>query len=175
MITSARIRENLKPAPGIEWITALRAPAIKKLASAGVLQLSLFDDRDLAEITHPDFPGERLIACFNPLLAEERARKRPQLLAATEKELKKIAVAVSRQGRVVALRNGREQRGDVALRATALRERDHQQQPWLALAVHAMPATSSLIASTLRRQVKRARAWSSPDGRAGSRAIARAM
>jgi transposase len=99
MITSARIRENLKPAPGIEWITALRAPAIKKLASAGVLQLSLFDDRDLAEITHPDFPSERLIACYNPLLAEERARKRPQLLAATEKELKKIAVAVSRQKR----------------------------------------------------------------------------
>jgi len=82
MITSARIRENLQPAPGIEWITALRAPAIKKLASDGVLQLSLFDSRDLAEITHPDFPGERLIACYNPLLAEERARKRPELLAA---------------------------------------------------------------------------------------------
>src|ERR1035438_7268146 len=67
MITSARIRDNLQPAPGIDWITALRAPAIKKLASAGVLQLSLFDSRDLAEITHPDFPGERLIACYNPL------------------------------------------------------------------------------------------------------------
>jgi len=98
MITSARIRENLKPAP-IEWITALRAPAIKKLASAGVLQLSLFDDRDLAEFTHPDFPGERLIACYNPLLAEERARKRPELLAATEKELEKIAVATRRKKR----------------------------------------------------------------------------
>jgi transposase len=100
MITSARIRENLKPAP-IEWITALRAPQIKKLASAGVLQLSLFDERDLAEITHPDFPGERLIACYNPLLAEERARKRPQLLAATEKELEKIAAAVSRKKRAL--------------------------------------------------------------------------
>lgn len=99
MITSARIRENLQPAPGIEWITALRAPAIKKLASDGVLQLSLFDHRDLAEITHPDFPGERLIACFNPLLAEERARKRPELLAATEKELEKIAVATRRKKR----------------------------------------------------------------------------
>jgi transposase len=99
MITSARIRENLQPAPGIEWITALRAPAIKKLASDGVLQLSLFDSRDLAEITHPDFPGERLIACFNPLLAEERARKRPELLAATEKELEKIAVATRRKKR----------------------------------------------------------------------------
>ena len=99
MITSARLRENLKPEAGIEWITALRAPAIKKLASAGVLQLSLFDSRDLAEITHPDFPGERLIACYNPLLAEERSRKRPELLSATEKELEKIAVATRRQKR----------------------------------------------------------------------------
>src|SRR3989441_3659608 len=99
MITNARIRENLQPAPGIEWITALRAPAIKKLASAGVLQLSLFDSRDLAEITHPDFPGERLIACYNPLLAEERARKRPELLAATEKKLDQIAAATRRKKR----------------------------------------------------------------------------
>src|ERR1039457_325156 len=99
MITSAPIREHLQPAPGIEWITALRAPAIKKLASAGVLQLSLFDSRDLAEITHPDFPGERLIACYNPLLADERARKRPELLAATEKELDKIAGATRRPKR----------------------------------------------------------------------------
>ena len=98
MITSARIRENLQPF-GIEWITALRAPAIKKLASDGVLQLSLFDRRDLAEITHPDFPGERLIACFNPLLAEERARKRPELLTATEKELEKVAGATRRKKR----------------------------------------------------------------------------
>lgn len=99
MITSARLRENFKPAPGIEWITALRAPAIKKLASAGILQLSLFDSRDLAEISHPDFPGERLVACYNPLLAEERARKRPELLAATEKELEKIAKATRRPKR----------------------------------------------------------------------------
>jgi hypothetical protein len=98
MITSARIRENLQSAP-LEWITALRAPAIKKLASAGVLQLSLFDDRDLAEFTHPDFPGQRLIACYNPLLAEERARQRPELLAATEKELEKIAAATRRKKR----------------------------------------------------------------------------
>jgi transposase len=99
MITSARLRENLKPAPGIEWITALRAPAIKKLASAGVLQLSLFDNKDLAEISHPDFPGERLVACYNPLLAGERARKRPELLAATEKKLEKIAQATRRNKR----------------------------------------------------------------------------
>jgi hypothetical protein len=101
MITSARIRENLKPAPGIQWITALRAPAIKKLIAGGTLQLSLFDDRDLAEIAHPDFPGERLIACYNPLLAEERARKRPELLTATEKELEKIVVATRRQKRAL--------------------------------------------------------------------------
>ena len=99
MITSARIRESLKPAGGIEWITALRAPAIKKLASDGALQLSLFDTRDLAEITHPDFPGDRLIACYNPLLAEQRARKRPELLAATEKELEKVAAATRRKKR----------------------------------------------------------------------------
>jgi transposase len=99
MITSARLRENLKPAPGIEWITALRAPAIKKLASAGVLQLSLFDNKDLAEISHPDFPGERLVACYNPLLAGERARKRPELLAATEKKLEKIVQATRRNKR----------------------------------------------------------------------------
>jgi transposase len=101
MITSARIRENLKPAPGIQWITALRAPAIKKLIAGGTLQLSLFDDRDLAEIAHPDFPGERLIACYNPLLAEERARKRPALLTATEKELEKIVVATRRKKRAL--------------------------------------------------------------------------
>jgi transposase len=111
MITSARIRDDLQPAPGIEWITALRAPAIKKLASDGALQLSLFDTRDLAEITHPDFPGERLIACYNPLLAEERARKRPELLAATEKELEKIAAATRRKKRPL---RGKQ---DIGLRA----------------------------------------------------------
>lgn len=90
MITSAHLRENLQPTAGIQWITALRAPAIKKLASEGVLQLSLFDNRDLAEISHPDFPGERLVACYNPLLAEERARKRPELLAAPKRNWRKL-------------------------------------------------------------------------------------
>jgi transposase len=99
MLTSARIREDLKPVPGIEWITALRAPAIKKLASDGMLQLSLFDERDLAEISHPAFPGERLIACRNPLLAIERARKRAELLKATEKELEKVKAATRRSSR----------------------------------------------------------------------------
>jgi DDE family transposase len=99
MLTSARIREDLQPVPGIEWITALRAPAIKKLAFDGVLQLSLFDQADLAEITHPAFPGERLIACRNPLLAVERSRKRDELLAATERELEKVKVAARRKKR----------------------------------------------------------------------------
>ena len=99
MLTSARIREDLQPVPGIEWITALRAPAIKKLASDGALQLSLFDQTDLAEITHQAFPGERLIACRNPLLAAERSRKRGELLAATEKELEKVKAATQRHNR----------------------------------------------------------------------------
>ena len=99
MITSARIREDLPTSHGIEWISALRATQIQKLARDGRLQMSLFDKTDLVEIAHPDFPGERLIACFNPLLAEERARKRPDLLSATEKQLEKIAVATKRQKR----------------------------------------------------------------------------
>ena len=90
MLTSARIREDLKTVDGVDWITALRAPQIQALVTAGALQLSFFDQRDLAEITHPDYPGERLIACRNPLLAADRARKRQELLAATEKDLVKI-------------------------------------------------------------------------------------
>jgi len=99
MITSARIRQDLPAAHGIQWISALRANQIQKLAKEGQLQMSLFDKTDLVEIAHPDFPGERLVACFNPLLAEERARKRPELLAATEKQLEKIAAATQRARR----------------------------------------------------------------------------
>ena len=96
VLTSARIEQTLRPA-GLDWITALRAPAIKQLAAeGGPLQLSLFDDRDMAEITSPDYPGERLVVCMNPLLAEERGRKRAELLAATEKELARIAARVQR-------------------------------------------------------------------------------
>jgi hypothetical protein len=96
MITSARI-EAVKELDGrYGWITALRAPAIRKLmADDGPLQLSLFDEQDLAEITSEDFPGERLVACRNPALAEERARKREALLAATEKLLAPIAARVA--------------------------------------------------------------------------------
>src|SRR5262249_23573601 len=78
MITSARIRDELVPAR-LDWITALRAPQIRALLDTGAFQLSLFDERDLAEITAPEFPGERLVVCKNPLLAEERARKREDL------------------------------------------------------------------------------------------------
>jgi hypothetical protein len=99
MLTTARIREDLQPLAGIEWITALRAPSIKKLASDGVLQMSLFDQKDLAEISHASFVGERLIACRNPLLATERSRKREELLTATEKQLEKVKTATRRAKR----------------------------------------------------------------------------
>jgi hypothetical protein len=95
MITQARIQEDLKPA-GLDWLTALRAPAIQALAENGPLQPSLFDDRDMGEIQSPDYPGERLIVCRNRDLAAERARKREELLAATEKDLAAIAAAVTR-------------------------------------------------------------------------------
>jgi len=96
MITQARIAEDLGTA-GLDWITALRAPAIKILRDAGALQMSLFDERDMAAITSPDFPGERLIVCRNRALAAERGRRREDLLAATERELARIAAAVARQ------------------------------------------------------------------------------
>lgn len=99
MLTDARLREDLRPIEGLDWITALRAPAIQALVVSGALQLSLFDQRDLAEITHPDYPGERLIVCKNPFLAEERTRKRGELLETTERELAKIAAATTRAKR----------------------------------------------------------------------------
>jgi transposase len=96
MITEARITKDIKSA-GLDWITALRAPAIKDLLNSGALQLTLFDQRDMASITLPDFPGERLVVCRNPDLAAERTRKREELLAATEKELVCIKIAVERK------------------------------------------------------------------------------
>jgi transposase len=96
MITEARIETLLQPA-GLDWITALRAPSIRTLLDQGAFQLSLFDERDLAEVTSPEFPGERLVVCRNPLLAAERTRKRLDLLAATEADLRKVAKAVSRK------------------------------------------------------------------------------
>lgn len=99
MITEARIREDLKAREGIDWITSLRSPAIQKLVEEGTLQLGLFDQRDLAEIRSPDYPGERLVVCKNLRLAHERARKRAELLAATAAELQKIVAATSREKR----------------------------------------------------------------------------
>ena len=98
MLTAARLREDVRPA-GLDWITALRAPQVKKLVRDGDLQLTLFDVQDLAEITTPDFPGERLVACKNPFLEAERARKRESLLAAAEADLAKIAAACARARR----------------------------------------------------------------------------
>ena len=99
MLTEARIREDLRSRDGLDWITALRAPALRALVEQGNLQLSLFDQRDLATITSPEYPGERLIVCKNPLLGAERRRKRELLLAATEQELEKIVAATRRPKR----------------------------------------------------------------------------
>ena len=96
MLTDARIREELEPVEGVSWISALRAPAIQRLAAQETIQRSLFDEVDLAEVTSPDFPGERLVVCRNPLLAAERARKRQALLAATETDFEKIVRATQR-------------------------------------------------------------------------------
>jgi len=93
MLTSARV-EALRELGGVGWITTLRAPAIAALAQAGTIQPSLFDQTNLAEVAHPDYPGERLVVCRNPLLGAERARKRGELLAATQVELDKVVAAV---------------------------------------------------------------------------------
>jgi transposase len=96
MITQARITDEIKSA-GLDWITALRAPAIKGLLQSGALQLSLFDQRDMASITTSDFPDQRLVVCRNPDLAAERSRKREELLVATERDLARIQAAVVRR------------------------------------------------------------------------------
>ena len=112
MLTSARIRDELRPAH-MDWISALRADQIRVLVNDAALQLSLFDEQNLFEITHPDYPGERLVCCHNPALADERARKRDELLAATETQLQTIAAATRRQRRplrgqdTIALRVGK--------------------------------------------------------------------
>ncbi|WP_321472118.1 IS1634 family transposase [uncultured Paludibaculum sp.] len=112
MLTETQIGQ-LKQHPGLGWISALRGPAIGELVDGGSLQLSLFDETNLAEITSPAYPGERLVACFNPLLADERRRKRGELIEATEKELAKIAAQVKRRTRTplseaeIALKTGK--------------------------------------------------------------------
>lgn len=100
MLTEARIREEFKGIEGLDWISALRGPAIKKLLENKDFTPSLFDDRDMAEITSPDYPGERLMVCRNPLLAEDRSRTRIELLEATEKKLfEPIAKATKRKNK----------------------------------------------------------------------------
>jgi hypothetical protein len=112
MITAARI-DALEQVGGFGWVTSLRAPAIAALAASGTLQMSLFDEVNFAEITHPDYPGERLVACRNPALATQRAHKRTELLAATEVLLGEVKAAVEREARPlrgkdkIALRVGR--------------------------------------------------------------------
>ena len=113
MITQARITAEIAPA-GLDWITALRAPAIRALAEGGALQMSLFDERDMATITSPDYPGERLVVCRNPDLARERTRKRQDLLAATEQDLAAIAAAVQR------VRNPLRGEAEIALKVGAI-------------------------------------------------------
>ena len=113
MLTSARLREDFQGVEALGWISALRTTALQKLAAGPGFQFSLFDDRDFAEVQSPEFPGERLIACRNPLLQQERARKREELLQATERELQQIVDATQRpkhrfQGKArIALRVGK--------------------------------------------------------------------
>lgn len=99
MLTSRRIDEELRGVEGLDWISALRTDGIKKLVSQNTIDLSLFDERDLAEVTSPDFPGERLVVCRNPLLADRRAKKRAELLEASEKKLAAIVAATQRKKR----------------------------------------------------------------------------
>lgn len=113
MITEARIRQDVQEA-GYDWITALRHGSIQPLVKARVIQPSLFDERGLAEITHPDFPGERLIACFNPFMKAERERKREVLLQLTEAGLAKVADACMRPKKPL------EGKGEIGLKAGAV-------------------------------------------------------
>jgi len=115
MLTEARIREEFKGIEGLDWISALRGPAIKKLVENKDFTPSLFDNRDMAEITSPDYPGERLMVCRNPFLAEDRRRTRTELLEATEKKLLDPIVKATRRKnkplrgkKEIALRVGKE-------------------------------------------------------------------
>ena len=116
MITGTWI-DDLRELEGMDWITSLRAPAVAALArDEGPVQMSLFDTQDFAEIEHPDYPGERLVCCHNPILAADRARKREALLAATEKDLEKITAAAG-AGRCEGAGKIGERAGKVTARA----------------------------------------------------------
>ena len=127
LLTHARLGEEVKPA-GYDWITALRKPAIGKLAQQDGFQLSLFDEKDLAEVISDDYPDERLIVCRNPLAAARAARKREKLLKATEKNLDKLVTAVHRKRRP--LRDVKK----IALRAGSIVGR-HKMQKHFALTI----------------------------------------
>ncbi|MBW2162451.1 MAG: IS1634 family transposase [Deltaproteobacteria bacterium] len=99
MITKKRIDEELRDLEGLDWVTALRADSIRKLVESETIQLSVFDNQDLAEVRSPDYPGERLVVCHNPLLAEKRRRKRIDMIEATEKRLDAIVAATTRARR----------------------------------------------------------------------------
>jgi hypothetical protein len=101
MITNTRILAEFQPVEGLDWITALRAPQIRKLVEQEAVQLSLFDETDLVEFSCSDYPDERLIACRNPMLAQEKSLTREALLQATEQELHKIVIATSRDKRAL--------------------------------------------------------------------------
>jgi hypothetical protein len=101
LITSQRIEESMRGVEGLDWITALRADSIQKLVCQGLIQPSLFDQRDLVEVVSRDYPGERLVVCRNPFLAEQRRRKREELLQATEKKLEEIVAATKRRKRAL--------------------------------------------------------------------------
>jgi len=116
MLTTAQI-ENLKQHPRLGWVSALKAGPIRDLADAQLLQMSLFDQKNLAEILSPAYPGERLVACYNPLLAQERRRKREELLQATEKELTKISKQVQRRSKTPL------KKAEIALKVGAVRNR----------------------------------------------------
>src|SRR6478752_389556 len=126
MLTSARIEQLLKP-QGMDWVSSLRAPQIAQLAAEhGPFQPSLFDERNLLELTSEHFPGERLVVCRNPLLAEERARKRAELLAATEADLAKIAAATQRARNPLRHRLARGPRDRALPHGQALRAHHHR-------------------------------------------------
>lgn len=112
MLTEARIREELRGVEGLDWISALRGPAVRRLVEEGSVQRCLFDDWGLAEVTSPEYPGERLIVCYNPLLAAERERKRTDLLAATEAELQRLVEATQRSRRPLRNREAIQRRSD---------------------------------------------------------------
>ena len=149
MITQARLEQDIKPA-GLDWISALRAPAIRALLAAGAFQLDLFDERDMAAITSPDYPDERLVVCRNPQLARRRAWKREELLTATEADLSAIRDAALRQ------RNPLRGKAEIALKAGAVLNR-HKMGKHFDLAI----ADDSL---TFRRKTEAIAAEAALDG-----------